>query len=98
MRVGVMLLIGSGLSAIVVWKWPVWQYIPLETRRSPILNGFTLSWVTYLSFVAFHLAWNSDDSGFIVAILIIGAGLGLALFFVTKRLYAQSDEMDELFP
>lgn len=93
-----MLLIGPGVGALVIWKWYAWQQIPLQDRRGVILNGLLLSWATYLSFVGFHLAWNFDDTGFIGIITFIGFILGLLLFILAKRLHKPETEDGELFP
>lgn len=93
-----LLLFIPGLCAILVWQWPPYQQIPMVNRRGIILQGLALSWVTYLSFVLFQLAWNIDDTGFIGIITFLGIGLGLGLFFIARRLYLSDNEQEELFP
>lgn len=93
-----LLLFVPGLCALTIWKWPPYQQIPLINRRSVILQGLALSWVTYLSFIVFLLAWSPNDTAFISGAVFIGLGLGLVLFFVARRLYFSTQEQEDLFP
>jgi len=97
-RLWLFLLFVPGTVALFVWQWPSWQEIPMQFRRNVIFSGLALSWATYLSFVSFHIAWNSDDIIFISIIGVIGLGLGLLLFGAAWRLQKQIAQEGELFP
>lgn len=92
------LLFVPGFGAFIIWRWPTWQQVPMASRRGVILSGLALSWVTYLSFVAFHIAWNFDDKGFVGIISFVGAILGLGLLYMANQLHKQIIQEGELFP
>lgn len=94
----VILLLGPGAIAWMVWKWPTWQTVSLDMRRGLIFNGFLLSWATYLSFIAFNLAWYPYDTGFLAVISIVGLILGLSFIYIAKCLFREHEGVDELFP
>lgn len=98
MLLWMILLFAPAFCATLVWQWPSYQQIPLIEKRNVILQGLALSWVTYLSFVLFRLAWNLYDKEFNGIISFLGLGLGLGLLFIAKRLYRSDPDLEELFP
>ncbi|HFQ92758.1 MAG TPA: hypothetical protein ENK32_02020 [Anaerolineae bacterium] len=88
------LLIFPAAGSFVIWKFPGWQSLPLEQRRSVILQGFVVSGVNW--FVGVFLM---PGDGSVFFILLLEVGWGIIVWKMMRRLYQPPrEDEDVLFP